>query len=64
MQRLSVEQVFELTRTRAYWLRANQKTRQRVEGNLRWYLHEHLGFEPGERIELPYRTLAVRNTRT
>ena len=64
VQRLSVEQVFELTRTRAYWLRANQKTRQRVEGNLRWYLHEHLGFEPGERIELPYRTLAVRNTRT
>lgn len=62
-QELSVEQVFDLTRTRAYWLRSNQKTRERVESNLRWYLHEHLGHQPGARIELPYRTLAVRNVR-
>lgn len=62
-QELSVEQVFDLTRTRAYWLRSNQKTRERVESNLRWYLHEHLGHQPGARIELPYRTLAVRSVR-
>lgn len=62
-QELSVEQVFDLTRTRAYWLRSNQKTRERVETNLRWYLHEHLGYKPGERIDIPYRTLAMRNVR-
>lgn len=62
-QELSVEQIFDLTRTRAYWLRSNQKTRERVESNLRWYLHEHLGHQPGARIELPYRTLAVRSVR-
>ena len=30
-------------------------TREKVEANLRWYLYDHLGFAPGEKVGLPYR---------
>lgn len=50
------ERLFALARTRSYWLRANEKTRQKVTDNLSWYLYDRLGFDPGQPIPLPYRT--------
>lgn len=55
VQRLTPEDIILLARTRAYWLRAKQPVRDKVEANLRWYLYDHLGFAPGETVELPYR---------
>lgn len=55
-QILTVEQLHTLMHSRSYWLRANEKTRQRMTGNLDWYLFEHMGFQPAQKIELPYRT--------
>lgn len=54
------EALFELTHSRSYWLRAPEEVRARVDANLSWYLFEHLGHAPGERLELPYTALAVR----
>lgn len=54
-QTLTPENIIELAHTRSYWLRANDAVRAKVDANLRWYLHEHLGFAPGENIALPYR---------
>ena len=45
-----------LARTRSYWLRSSPATREKVEANLRWYLHDHLGFAPGDLVSLPYRS--------
>ena len=54
-QRLTPEQIILLARTRSYWLRAKDATREKVEANLRWYLYDHLGFAPAEKVGLPYR---------
>lgn len=54
-QQLTPEQVVMLARTRSYWLRSKPETRDKVEANLRWYLHDHLGFAPGDVVPLPYR---------
>ncbi|GAA3700500.1 class I SAM-dependent methyltransferase [Zhihengliuella alba] len=53
----------ELAKSRAYYLRATEATRATVRANLDWYLYEHLGHAPGERIELPYYTHAWRADR-
>ncbi|WP_273369599.1 class I SAM-dependent methyltransferase [Corynebacterium massiliense] len=53
---LTPEQMHTLMHTRSYWLKANEKTRARMTANLDWYLYEHLGFAPGQPVELPYRT--------
>lgn len=58
------EHLFALARTRAYWLRANEATRQKVTENLNWYLYDRLGFDPGQPIPLPYRTDAFLYRRT
>lgn len=50
------EDLFALARTRSYWLRADDKTREKVSDNLNWYLYDRLGFDPGQPIPLPYRT--------
>ena len=55
-QTLTVDQLHALMHSRSYWLRANEKTRQRMTGNLNWYLFEHMSFQPGETVEIPYRT--------
>ena len=55
-QPVTPEHLFRLARTRSYWLRANDTTRQKVTENLRWYLYERLGFDEGQPIPLPYRT--------
>lgn len=52
---LTPEGILTLAGTRSYVLRADEPTRQRVLGNLAWYLYEHLGHAPGEDIALPYR---------
>lgn len=52
--------LIELAKSRSYYLRAGAETRARVEGNLAWYLHEHLGHAPGEPLGLPYYTHAWR----
>ncbi|WP_080795020.1 class I SAM-dependent methyltransferase [Corynebacterium pacaense] len=54
-QTMTTQQIIELAHTRSYWLRAGETVRTRVDANLDWYLHEHLGFAPGEQIALPYR---------
>lgn len=54
-QTLTLEDIVLLARTRSYWLRSKPATREKVEANLHWYLHEHLGFTYEEGIALPYR---------
>ena len=53
---VSPEDIMELTKSRSYYLRANQATREKVMGNLEWYLYEHLGHARGELLRLPYVT--------
>ena len=53
---IAVEDCFELMATRSYWLKANERTRAKMEANLSWYLFERLGFDRGDTIPLPYRT--------
>lgn len=55
-QTLTPPQFHELMHTRSYWLRASQKEREKMTGNLDWYLYQHLGFNPDTTVELPYRT--------
>lgn len=50
-------QVFvDLAKTRSYYVTAPPHRQERVIDNLNWYLHEHLGHEPGTIIAMPYRT--------
>ena len=53
-QRMTPDLVMELARTRSSYLRANPPTQQRMQQNLRWYLHEHL--QVGQEMTLPYFT--------
>jgi SAM-dependent methyltransferase len=57
---ITPEGIVELTKSRSYYLRASEKHREKVEANLDWYLHEHLGHADGELIRLPYTTQAWR----
>ncbi|MFJ5955011.1 class I SAM-dependent methyltransferase [Paenarthrobacter sp. NPDC092416] len=50
------EDIMELTKSRSYYLRANDTTRAKVLGNLEWYLHTHLGHDRGKTLQLPYLT--------
>ncbi len=45
-----------LASTRSYYLTATDATRRKVLDNLDWYLHEHLGYEAGSAVAMPYRT--------
>lgn len=55
-QHLRTGQIYQLAQTRSYWLRSPEKIRARVTENLRWYLFERLGFQPGQLLPIPYRT--------
>lgn len=55
--RVTPEELLELGTTRSSYLRQNQAGRERMQANLRWYLYEHLSFQPGQAIDLPYMTL-------
>jgi hypothetical protein len=48
------------SKSRSYYLRASEQTRTKVLANLDWYLHEHLGHDREEVIQLPYLTLTWR----
>ncbi|NJC22875.1 ubiquinone/menaquinone biosynthesis C-methylase UbiE [Arthrobacter pigmenti] len=63
-QLLSASDVVELARSRSYYQNASVSTRARVDENLRWYLHEHLGHPWNATLELPYLTYAWRATRS
>lgn len=54
-QQLYPQQLHDLTHTRSYWLRSNEKTRARVTANLDWYLYDHLQLDPRAPVGLPYR---------
>ncbi|MFP5310856.1 MAG: class I SAM-dependent methyltransferase [Actinomycetes bacterium] len=58
--RLGTTDLMELTKSRSYYLRANEATRAKVLANLDWYLHDHLGHHPDQELDLPYLTLAWR----
>ncbi len=53
---LTTLDVIELAKSRSYYLRAHDLTRDKVVANLDWYLHEHLGHAPGSIVQLPYVT--------
>ncbi|MDO5031631.1 class I SAM-dependent methyltransferase [Corynebacterium sp.] len=53
---LTPEQLHQLMHTRSYWLRNGEKIHQRMTHNLDWYLFEHMGFERGQKLDIPYRT--------
>ncbi len=59
-QIMTPEGIMELAKSRSYYLKASEAIRAKVMGNLRWYLHEHLGHAPGEELELPYVTQTWR----
>lgn len=56
IQGVSTFDLFDLMATRSYWLRAGERTREKMTANLTWYLYERLGFDPGQLMPLPYRT--------
>lgn len=60
-QPITPEGLHELMATRSYHLRASDAVRARMRANLDWYLLEHLGHAPGQRLELPYVTSAWRS---
>lgn len=53
---LRPEDLHALMHTRSYWLRNGEKIHDRMTYNLNWYLYEHMGFHPGQKLQLPYRT--------
>ncbi|HEY8700244.1 MAG TPA: methyltransferase domain-containing protein [Arthrobacter sp.] len=58
--RLTSSEIIELAKSRSYFLRAGEATRNKVLANLDWYLHDHLGHAAGEDVGLPYLTLTWR----
>lgn len=62
-QPVTTDGLFELAKTRSYWLRASPPTRQKITENLRWYLFERLELAEGQVLPLPYRTDAFVYTR-
>ncbi|QCB96978.1 class I SAM-dependent methyltransferase [Arthrobacter sp. PAMC25564] len=57
---LTTEDIIALAKSRSYYLRASEATRDKVLANLGWYLHEHLAHAPGEVLRLPYLTQTWR----
>ncbi|MDO4665686.1 MAG: class I SAM-dependent methyltransferase [Actinomycetaceae bacterium] len=53
---LRATDVLELGRTHASYLRAHADCREKMQGNLRWYLFQHMGFAAASVVRLPYRT--------
>ncbi|MGO2068437.1 class I SAM-dependent methyltransferase [Glutamicibacter arilaitensis] len=60
---LEFQEIIELTKSRSYYRRSSEATRAKVEANLDWYWHEHLGHEQGEKVQVPYLTHAWRSRR-
>lgn len=62
-QPLTTSDIVDLAKSRSYYRRASPEIRTRVETNLDWYLHEHLGFAVDTEVELPYFTHCWRAER-
>lgn len=62
-QSLAVSDIVELARSRSYYQNASTSVRAKVEANLFWYLHDHLGHQPNAVLELPYLTYCWRARR-
>lgn len=62
-QPIRVTDVVELARSRSYYQNASTHVRAKVEANLSWYLHDHLGHAPDAVLQLPYLTYCWRATR-
>ncbi len=56
-KRTKTEDILALARTRAAFLRSGVDGKERMQQNLDWYLHDHLGFSATQEVLLPYRTL-------
>ncbi|CAB0903441.1 methyltransferase domain-containing protein [Corynebacterium diphtheriae] len=54
-QELYPDQIHTLAHTRSYWLRASEKTREKLTHNLSWYLTDHLELPSTSLVEIPYR---------
>lgn len=57
VRKITPEDLRRLSRTLSSWLSAQDADRRRRAANLDWYLDEHMGFTPGEDVELPYITV-------
>lgn len=57
---VTTQDIVELAKSRSYYLAAGESTRAKVQGNLDWYLHEHLAHRRGDVIGLPYLTQTWR----
>lgn len=62
-QQLSTSDIVELAKSRSYYRRVSSAIRLKVESNLDWYLHEHLGFDVDATVDLPYFTHSWRADR-
>lgn len=55
-QYLHPKEVLALGRTRSSWIKSSEANREKMQGNLRWYLYERLGYREENLVEIPYRT--------
>lgn len=55
-QAMTPAEIMELAKSRSYYLKASYSVREKVMGNLSWYLLEHLGYATGQEVQLPYLT--------
>lgn len=55
--KLKPVEVMGLARTRSSYLKSTEANRARMQENLRWYLHDHLGYASSDDVEIPYYTL-------
>ncbi len=59
---MSTDDLVGLAQSRSYYLSANKESRDRMLGNLDWYLLEHLGHERHDVLDVPYVTFGFRLT--
>lgn len=50
-------EIMALARTRSSYLKSNLRNRQKMQENLRWYLHDCLKFDDEDVVSLPYYAL-------
>lgn len=53
---VTTDELMRLNTTLSSWLTADGEQRARRRENLSWYLHQHLGYQPGAEVQVPYIT--------
>ena len=53
---VTTDELMRLNTTLSSWLTADGEQRARRRENLSWYLHQHLGYQPGQAVQVPYIT--------